>query len=212
MSRSWRAGSGSGPAANRRAQFVLALVIGLSACVSQPLPAVLATDANQRAAKFSSDLAVRRRYLAHFALGARDALIWKGDIEEARSSSAEACSGAPDLQLRAVECGYAEGIQAALARQGSVTLEDFGYQGTSVVSRLASADGSPVRFIAATSGKPWLAVSSPAADLLMPDRCYRLDGFLGKKGALDARYERFSREFVIMKATPADSCAAAIVR
>lgn len=187
----------------------MGIVLLLPGCAAGPVPAPLAAIADQRAAGLSADPAVRRRYLDHFAVGARDALIWRAGIEPARLESARACAGSSDLQLRTVECGYADGILAVFGGNAALTLEDFGYQKASAEARLRVSTGSPVRYIEVSRGKPWLIASSPAADDLIAEQCYRLEGFLGRSGALDSRYAQYSREFVVMTASPGDSCDAA---
>jgi hypothetical protein len=187
----------------------VASIVLLSACAARIVPAPLASIAEERATGLSKDRAAQRRYLDHFALGARDALIWRGEVEQARSDSAAACEGSAELQLRTVECGYADGILAVMEGRKSVTLEDFGYRRATIDGRVKKEAGSAVRYVEAVGREHWIVVSSPTADRLTAEDCYRLDGFLGRRGALGARHQTSSREFVVMNAVRMESCAAA---
>ena len=170
------------------------------------LPYVMVADAGSGAARFSSDARYQLQYTQNYARGALDALVQGSAIAEAMAASERVCAGRGDLQVRAIECGYSGGVAAITVKRLAVTLADFGYEPASVRARVHADSDSGLRYLAAPHAKRWLLTSSPASSVLEIHACYRLAGFLGRSGALGARYERYAREFIVTDAAAIVSC------
>jgi len=186
----------------------------LLACASDPagLPEKLRVAADSGAARFGNEAGAHRQYLDSFRRGVVDALIWGEQIGESRAASAAACERGGDLQLRILECGYADGVDAVMAGTAAVTLVDLGYRPSTIMGRVASAADSQLRLVETTHQRPWLLLSSPVADRLETDACYRLDGYLAPGAPDPLRYPDFSSQFIVFQSVPMSSCNAPAVR
>ena len=149
---------------------------------------------------------MRDQFIENYAKGALDGLVWKELISDSRASSLRACASGTDAQLRAIECGYAEGIAATLERRIPVTIEDFGYQKTSINARVSRASDGGQLFVQAAHEKAWLIAPSPAAEQLKLGDCYRMTGYRGATGALGSNHAPYSRAFIVLEVAPSKSC------
>lgn len=171
------------------------------------LPLEMVADAGSGASAFSSDAHYQLQFTQNYARGALDALIQGAAIVDSRAASERACAAGGDLQVRAIECGYSRGVAAIAVKKLPVTLADFGYEPVSVRARVHADDDSRLRYLVAAHAKRWLLTSSPASDGVQIHACYRLTGFLGRPGALGARYQRYAREFIVTDSAPVESCS-----
>lgn len=173
------------------------------------LPHILVADARASAARFNTDQRVQTQFIDNYSRGALDALIWHDEIQDSYKTSSRACATGQDLQLRTIECGYADGVAAIITKKIAVTLEDFGYERATIDARVLVDAEARRKHVRSAAGEQWLLAPAPAEKSLKSGSCYRLAGYLGRRGALGARYQPASRAFIVVEAVSSGNCSAA---